>query len=106
MKCTTSSRRNFLKTAGICAASLPVYPALAVDDKEPERKLPVRNPIGVSTYSYWGFRREEFRPIEKCIDLAAEQGFDGVEILQVQMQDSILPISRSSSGTPSLTAFP
>ena len=87
MKCTTTSRRNFLKTASLCAATLPVCPALAADDTEPGRKLPAQNPIGVSTYSYWGFRREEFRPIEKCIDLAAEQGFDGVEILQVQMED-------------------
>lgn len=46
-----------------------------------------RNPIGVSTYSYWGFQREEYRDIGKCIDLAAASGFDGVEILQVQMED-------------------
>ena len=26
-------------------------------------------------------------PIEKCLDIAANQGFDGVEILQVQMED-------------------
>ena len=43
------------------------------------------NPIGVSTYSYWGFRKKEYRPIEKCIDEAARMGFDGVEILQKQM---------------------
>jgi sugar phosphate isomerase/epimerase len=43
------------------------------------------NPIGVSTYSYWGFRKDEYRPIEVCIDEAARMGFDGVEILQVQM---------------------
>ena len=45
------------------------------------------NPIGVSTYSYWAFQRDEFRDIGKCIDLAAKTGFDGVEILQVQMED-------------------
>ncbi|MDA7612702.1 sugar phosphate isomerase/epimerase [Akkermansiaceae bacterium] len=45
------------------------------------------NPIGVSTYSFWGFRRDEFRDIGKCIDLAAKMGFDGVEILQIQMKD-------------------
>jgi sugar phosphate isomerase/epimerase len=43
--------------------------------------------IGVSTYSFWQFDRNEYRPIEKCIDLAAQMGFDGVEILQVQMTD-------------------
>lgn len=45
------------------------------------------NPIGVSTYSFWGFQRDEFRDIGKCIDLAAKMGFDGVEILQIQMKD-------------------
>lgn len=48
---------------------------------------PRRNPIGVSTYSFWGFQREELRDIGKCIDLAAGMGFDGVEILQIQMGD-------------------
>ena len=46
-----------------------------------------RNPIGVSTYSFWGFQRDELRDIGKCIDLAAKMGFDGVEILQIQMED-------------------
>lgn len=51
------------------------------------QKLPRRNRIGVSTYSYWGFQRKEYRPIPKCIDLAASAGFDGVELLQIQMED-------------------
>jgi sugar phosphate isomerase/epimerase len=46
-----------------------------------------KNPIGVSTYSFWGFQRDELRDIGKCIDLAARMGFDGVEILQMQMED-------------------
>lgn len=46
-----------------------------------------RNRIGVSTYSFWGFRRDELRPIEKCLDQAASMGFDGVEILHRQMED-------------------
>lgn len=45
------------------------------------------NPIGVSTYSFWGFKRDEFRDIGRCIDLAAKMNFDGVEILQIQMKD-------------------
>lgn len=47
------------------------------------------NSIGVSTYSFWQFRRHpEYRPIHKCLELAAEMGFDGVEILKVQMEDN------------------
>ncbi|MDR2761968.1 MAG: sugar phosphate isomerase/epimerase [Planctomycetaceae bacterium] len=42
------------------------------------------NLIATSTYSFWHFEDEK-TPIEKCINLAAEFGFDAVEILEVQM---------------------
>jgi sugar phosphate isomerase/epimerase len=45
-----------------------------------------RLPIGVSTYSFWQFRGERLG-IAACIDKAAAMGFDGVEILHVQMRD-------------------
>jgi len=45
------------------------------------------NRIAVSTYSYWQFRNQELKSIETCIDMAAEMGFDGVEILHRQMDD-------------------
>jgi len=45
------------------------------------------NPIAVSTYSYWRYRDDSKLSILECIDLAAEAGFDAVEILHVQMQD-------------------
>ncbi len=41
--------------------------------------------MAVSTYSFWQFKNTELRSIEKCIDLAAEMGFDGVELLHRQM---------------------
>ncbi len=84
-------RRSFIKGAALAAAALPA--TLATSAAKPGTPAGAaggrarRHPIGVSTYSYWGFRRDEFRPIEKCLDLAARQGFDGVEILQVQMED-------------------
>jgi sugar phosphate isomerase/epimerase len=45
-----------------------------------------RHPIAVSTYSFWHFQG---RPvgIAECINNAAALGFDGVEVLLVQMQD-------------------
>ena len=52
---------------------------------EPASPMKSSNPIGISTYSFWQFEHEEYRDIEKCIDLAAEWGFDGVEILHRQM---------------------
>ena len=45
-----------------------------------------RNRIAVSTYSYWRYRDDSKLDISTCIDLAGEMGFDGVEILEVQMQ--------------------
>ncbi|NND16132.1 MAG: sugar phosphate isomerase/epimerase [Eudoraea sp.] len=53
-----------------------------------EAVIPVRhNPIGVSTYSFWRFNGpKEETPIEMCIDKAAAMGFDGVELLLVQMK--------------------
>ncbi|MEX2142751.1 MAG: sugar phosphate isomerase/epimerase family protein [Pirellulales bacterium] len=46
-----------------------------------------RNRMAVSTYSFWQFRNRDLRSIEKCIDLAAEMGFDGVELLHRQMEN-------------------
>lgn len=56
------------------------------DAKPAERKT--RAPrIAVSTYSFWRYRADSKLTIERCIDLAADHGFDGVEILHVQMND-------------------
>lgn len=43
------------------------------------------NRIGVSSYSFWGFRRDELRDLTLCLDHAARMGFDGLEILQRQL---------------------
>jgi sugar phosphate isomerase/epimerase len=44
------------------------------------------NRIAVSTYSFWRFKDGLKLSIESCIDQAAEMGFDGVEILHIQME--------------------
>ena len=49
---------------------------------------PIRNRIGVSSYSFWGFRRKELRPMEVCLEHAARMGFDGLEILQRQLEQT------------------
>ncbi len=94
----TRRRSLFLAAAGAAAAA----PAALAQDATAKPK-PVlvtdtpgqkRNPIGVSTYSYWRFDNTEFQPIEKCLELAHEAGFDGVEILQMQMPDSSPPALR------------
>ena len=83
-----NNRRSFFKSAGLSTAAMLIStPMIKPQNLEAKSKNKAKPSIGVSTYSYWGFRRKEFRPIVKCLDLAAEQGFDGVEILQVQMED-------------------
>ncbi len=47
----------------------------------------IANPIAVSTYSFWRFRNDSKLTMPRCIDLAAEMGFDGVELLRIQMED-------------------
>jgi L-ribulose-5-phosphate 3-epimerase len=80
-------RRGFLRQAGVggAAAGLLGVGTAASDEQEPGAQRP-RNPIGVSTYSFWQFRGERLS-IGACIDKAAAMGFDGVEILHVQMSD-------------------
>jgi sugar phosphate isomerase/epimerase len=79
------SRRDLLigGLAGAAAGVMTARPAQAWQTTKPQR--PPR--IAVSTYSYWRYRDDSKLGIENCIDLAAEAGFDAVEILHVQMQD-------------------
>ena len=79
-------RRQFLAaSAAVVAGTAPgARPGLASAD-EPKPPRPTR--IGVSTYSFWQFRNRDLQNLEKCIDLAAEMGFDAVEILHRQMRD-------------------
>ena len=78
------ARRHFLATAGALAVGCGLEATTgAAAAAEPTVR---RNRIGVSTYSFWQFNRRDNRDIEKCIDLAAEMDFDGVELLHRQMQ--------------------
>ena len=81
------NRRRFLSRslpALTLAAPVSELSAQAAASPAPGK---ASNRIGVSTYSFWGFDRGEYQSIEKCLELAADMGFDGVEILQVQMDD-------------------
>ena len=83
-------RRKFIKkvaTGGLTGL------AVACTSAESTRKSDVtassktkNNPLGVSTYSFWQFNGpKEESSIESCIERAAAMGFDGIEILHVQM---------------------
>jgi sugar phosphate isomerase/epimerase len=88
-------RREFLGRTGIVGAAATLGLAgtalgqtAARSREEPSGRSAARRrlPIGVSTYSFWRFRGERVS-IADSIDKAAAMGFDGVEILHVQMQD-------------------
>ncbi len=78
-----TNRRKFLQTAAIAATGLS---AASVTASNPVKAKQRPNPIGVSTYSFWRFNgpKEDY-PIETCIDQAAAMGFDGIELLHMQM---------------------
>jgi L-ribulose-5-phosphate 3-epimerase len=99
MSTVNKSRRRFVASlaAGSIAAAgfaAPDSSLAAQDDGDKTKPAPdqqpaaaVRNRIAVSTYSFWQFRNRELRSIEKCIDLSAQMGFDGVELLHRQMEN-------------------
>lgn len=79
-------RRHFLAAGSV--AALP-FPLAAQDDRELIVPAGTGRPnrIGVSSYSFWGFKRNELRDIPTCLDHAARMGFDGFELLQRQLVD-------------------
>lgn len=80
---SVSRRTAFLVGVAGAATWLAGSPLLAETASAPAKKQRIR--FGVSTYSFWQFRDGDPPSIESCIDRAAEMGFDGVEILHVQM---------------------
>jgi len=79
-------RRDFL-AASLATTAGPLLSASQLSAAESPKQQHRPNRIAVSTYSYWRFNDATKLPIERCIELAAETGFDGVEILHVQMTD-------------------
>ena len=83
----TFSRRSVLAGAvGAIGAAAGGRIAAAQDEQPAPAPSALRNRIAISTYSFWQFKNRDYRDIEKCIDLAAELGFDGVELLHRQME--------------------
>lgn len=83
------NRRHLLAAAPAFLAASRPRGADTLSPTTPVVKA-IKNRIGVGPYSFWHFDEgsAKWRPIEKCLEAAAEMGFDGVEILQVQMTDT------------------
>ena len=82
-----NNRRSFIKTVAAGSLGSALVGCENVSNKQSNKISSgmKRNPIGVSTYSFWQFNGRE-TPIEYCIDKSAEYGFDGVELLLIQME--------------------
>ena len=81
----SASRRRFLGIAAAAGGLAALSRWLRAAPEEAGKALaprPLR--IGVSTYSFWHFKRDRVE-VADCIDRAASMGFDGVEILHRQM---------------------
>ncbi len=101
-----NSRRNFLSRNFVAAAAagslIPLSQATSQerstttsqnDLAKSPRSIPGPRssyPIVLSTYSLWRFHNEELRDFDKCIDIADEMGFDGVELLLYQLEQNEL----------------
>ena len=79
-------RRSLLKSITTATLGAPLIGCSNINYTEKSSLVNIKhNPIGVSTYSFWQFNGRE-TPIEYCIDKASEFGFDGVELLLIQME--------------------
>ena len=86
------NRRGLLAAGGAAAVALAgrgsvIAAASPVSTPTPQGAAR-RTRFGVSTYAFWQFKNDDLRSVETCIDLAAEWGFDGVEILEMQMENT------------------
>jgi len=84
IKRRTFLNRSLAATAALGLSSLSPSSQTFAGQSSAESHRP--NPIAVSTYSFWRFKKNLKLPIETCIDEAARMGFDGVDLLLIQME--------------------
>ena len=81
-------RRRWLGIAGatsLATVASSGIPSASAQEAPSVRASKKRNPIAVSTYSFWRFRPDSKVSVEDCISQAADMGFDAVELLHRQM---------------------
>ncbi len=69
---------------GMPGAGAPMAEAALVG-RSPRRG----NPIATSSYSFWRFNEKTRMSMEDCLDRTAEMGFDGFEVLYIQMGEDL-----------------
>lgn len=81
-----TSRRSFIAGAAAAAVGGTTNISKAADETpQANASSPRANPIGLASYSLWQFRHNELRALERNLELAAEWGFAGLEVLHRQM---------------------
>ncbi|MBN1480659.1 sugar phosphate isomerase/epimerase [candidate division KSB1 bacterium] len=77
------NRRHFVAASALATAGfvVPAQPAPAN-----EKSTHQSNRIALASYSIWRFKDGLKKQMEECIDLAAEWGFDGLDLLHIQME--------------------
>jgi len=80
---TPLSRRKFMAAAASSMAALGLPSCKSLHEQN--RKSGRWNPIALASYSIWRFKDGLQMQMEDCIDLAAGWGFDGLDILHMQM---------------------
>ena len=81
-------RRGFIVRSAAAAMGLGTLAPRGAEAAQPPAQQTTPRPtnrIAVSTYSYWRYRADSKLQIEDCLALAADMGFDAVEILEKQM---------------------
>jgi L-ribulose-5-phosphate 3-epimerase len=83
----TSPRRDFLKAVPALAAGVVLGRHAQISAQQAPARPRQRNPIGVSTYSFGTYQGRRRLDELEILDIAADMGFDGVELLQNAMSD-------------------
>lgn len=93
-------RRSFLAASACALAFSPLSACSTSVESEPASVVPsgarAGNLIGVSSYSYWRFNKTGGKKLTmvQCVEQASAMGFDGVEVLEVQMGKATSPADR------------
>lgn len=90
----TNSRRNFLSAVS-AGFLIPLTQAVGHSGAQQEPRSSTTgarqsHPIVLSSYSLWRFTKHELRDFTRCMDIADQMGFDGVELLLYQLEQNEL----------------
>jgi len=85
----STNRREFLAAGAAAVAVAASGMTVAAQQKDAGAATPAAerapNRIGLASYSLWQFTHNEYRDLKKNLDLAAQWGFAGIEVLERQI---------------------